>query len=124
MNVHVYAARVQVLLEGVDVKDLKQASLRSAVAVVPQDTVLFNETILANIAYGRPGASREEIIRAAGIAIALPGALEMTSIFFVHLAAASLHQCLSHDHQQHHAVCPRGKQAVLSFHAHTQSCAG
>ena len=56
----------QVLLEGIDVKDLKQASLRSAVAVVPQDTVLFNETILANIAYGRPGASREEVVRAAG----------------------------------------------------------
>lgn len=59
----------QVLLEGIDVKDLRQASLRSAVAVVPQDTVLFNETILANIAYGRPGASREEIIRAAGTAM-------------------------------------------------------
>ena len=54
------------VLDGVEVRQLKQASLRSAVAVVPQDTVLFNETILANIAYGRPGASRADIIRAAG----------------------------------------------------------
>ena len=56
----------QVVLDGVDVRQLKQASLRSAVAVVPQDTVLFNDTILSNIAYGRPGASRAEIIHAAG----------------------------------------------------------
>lgn len=49
-----------------DVRDLQQASLRSVVAVVPQDTVLFNDTILANIAYGRPGSPHEEIIRAAG----------------------------------------------------------
>ena len=45
-----------------------QASLRSAVAVVPQDTVLFNDTILSNIGYGRPEASEEDIIKAAEMA--------------------------------------------------------
>lgn len=45
-----------------------QASLRAAVAVVPQDTVLFNDTLLSNIAYGRPSASREEIVQAAEMA--------------------------------------------------------
>jgi ATP-binding cassette, subfamily B, heavy metal transporter len=42
-----------ILLEGMDVRELRQASLRGAVAVVPQDTVLFNDTIYRNIAYGR-----------------------------------------------------------------------
>lgn len=45
-----------------------QASLRAAVAVVPQDTVLFNDTLLSNIAYGKPSASREEIVQAAEMA--------------------------------------------------------
>ena len=45
-----------------------QASLRAAVAVVPQDTVLFNDTLLSNIAYGKPSASKEEIIQAAEMA--------------------------------------------------------
>ena len=44
---------------------MTQASLRSAIGVVPQDTVLFNETLFYNIAYGRPGASREEVEAAA-----------------------------------------------------------
>jgi len=52
-------------LNGVDVRELRQASLRGSVAVVPQDTVLFNDTIYRNIAYGRPGASREEVEAAA-----------------------------------------------------------
>src|SRR5690606_34713876 len=42
-----------------------QASLRQAVGIVPQDTVLFNDTIRYNIRYGRPGASDEEVARAA-----------------------------------------------------------
>ena len=50
---------------GVNVRDLRQASLRSCVAVVPQDTVLFNDTVINNVAYGRPGASRMEILEAA-----------------------------------------------------------
>ena len=45
-----------------------QSSFRSAVAVVPQDTVLFNDTILRNVAYGRPQASNDEIVQAAEMA--------------------------------------------------------
>ena len=44
---------------------MTQASLRQAIGIVPQDTVLFNDTIAYNIAYGRPGASREEVEAAA-----------------------------------------------------------
>ncbi|HTJ91121.1 MAG TPA: ABC transporter ATP-binding protein/permease [Acidocella sp.] len=58
----------QVLVDGVDVRDYTQHSLRGAIGVVPQDTVLFNDTILYNISYGRPGASVEEIERAARFA--------------------------------------------------------
>lgn len=48
-----------------DVRELTQASLRRAVGIVPQDTVLFNETVYYNIAYGRPSATREEVEEAA-----------------------------------------------------------
>lgn len=54
-----------IILDGIDITELKQESLRSVVAVVPQDTVLFNDTILYNIGYGRPTASRQEIEHAA-----------------------------------------------------------
>ena len=50
-----------IYLDGQDIKTVKQASLRQAVGIVPQDTVLFNDTIGFNIAYGRPGASQAEI---------------------------------------------------------------
>ncbi|GJP48473.1 hypothetical protein CLOM_g7750 [Closterium sp. NIES-68] len=52
--------------DGIDARELKQESLRQAVAVVPQDTVLFNDSIRYNIAYGRPSASVAEVDRAAG----------------------------------------------------------
>ncbi len=55
-------------VDGQDVRGLTQKSLRAAIGVVPQDTVLFNDSIAANIAYGRPGASRAEIEEAARIA--------------------------------------------------------
>ncbi|KAL4440595.1 hypothetical protein ABPG75_003596 [Micractinium tetrahymenae] len=58
----------QVLLNGVDVRELRQDSLRAAVAVVPQDTVLFNDTILHNVAYGQPGASMAAVRAAASAA--------------------------------------------------------
>ena len=51
-----------------DVRDLTQESLRAAIGVVPQDTVLFNNDIYYNIAYGRPGASREEVEEATRLA--------------------------------------------------------
>ncbi len=55
-------------IDGVDVRDLTQASLRAAIGVVPQDTVLFNDTIGYNIAYGRPGATQDQIEHAARLA--------------------------------------------------------
>ncbi len=52
-------------INGVDIRDLTQSSLRQAIGIVPQDTVLFNDTVLHNIGYGRPEASREAIEAAA-----------------------------------------------------------
>ena len=52
-------------VNGRDVRSITQASLRGAIGIVPQDTVLFNESIRYNIAYGRPGASQEDIEAAA-----------------------------------------------------------
>ncbi len=57
-----------VSIDGQDIRHVSQASLREHVGLVPQDTVLFNDTIEANIAYGRPGASRAEIEKAAKLA--------------------------------------------------------
>jgi ABC-type transport system involved in Fe-S cluster assembly fused permease/ATPase subunit len=51
--------------EARDVRDVTQASLRRAIAIVPQDTVLFNDTIYYNILYGRPDATREDVEQAA-----------------------------------------------------------
>jgi ATP-binding cassette subfamily B protein len=53
---------------GKDVRDVTQQSLRAAVGVVPQDNVLFNDTILENIRYGRVGATDEEVKVAGGLA--------------------------------------------------------
>lgn len=53
------------LIDGQDIRNVTQKSLHAAIGVVPQDTVLFNDTIYYNIAYGRPEASRAEIIEAA-----------------------------------------------------------
>ncbi|HUK05329.1 MAG TPA: ABC transporter ATP-binding protein/permease, partial [Burkholderiales bacterium] len=55
----------RVSINGTDIRDLKQSSLRGAIGIVPQDTVLFNDTILYNIHYGRPEASLDEVIEAA-----------------------------------------------------------
>ena len=54
-----------VLIDGQDLRDVTQVSLHDAIGVVPQDTVLFNDTIRYNIAYGRDGASEDEIVQAA-----------------------------------------------------------
>jgi ABC-type transport system involved in Fe-S cluster assembly fused permease/ATPase subunit len=52
-------------IDGQDIRTVTQASLRAAIGIVPQDTVLFNDTIEYNIAYGRPGASHADIVAAA-----------------------------------------------------------
>jgi len=58
----------RVTIDGQDVRDVTQDSLRAAIGIVPQDTVLFNESIFYNIAYGRPQASRTEVEHAAAMA--------------------------------------------------------
>ena len=58
----------RVTIDGQDLRDVTQESLRSAIGMVPQDTVLFNDTIGYNIEYGRPGASAEEVKDAARMA--------------------------------------------------------
>jgi len=57
-----------VYLDGVDLRKLKRVSLRALIGVVTQDVILFNDTILNNILYGRPKASFEEVIEAAKVA--------------------------------------------------------
>jgi ABC-type transport system involved in Fe-S cluster assembly fused permease/ATPase subunit len=54
-----------ILIDGQDLRSLTQASVRAAIGIVPQDTVLFNDTIEYNIAYGKPGATREDVVAAA-----------------------------------------------------------
>ncbi|MFV0431494.1 MAG: ABCB family ABC transporter ATP-binding protein/permease [Alphaproteobacteria bacterium] len=54
-----------IIIDGQDIKDVSQTSLRKSIALVPQDTVLFNDTIYYNIAYAKPNASEEEVIEAA-----------------------------------------------------------
>jgi len=58
----------RVMIDGQDIRDITQDSLRAAIGVVPQDTVLFNDTIRYNIAYGKPGSSQAEIEQAAKLA--------------------------------------------------------
>jgi ABC-type transport system involved in Fe-S cluster assembly fused permease/ATPase subunit len=55
----------RITINGRDLREVKQASLRAAIGIVPQDTVLFNDTILYNIRYGRPEASDAEVVEAA-----------------------------------------------------------
>ncbi len=58
----------RIMIDGVDIADYKVAALRAQIAFVLQDTVLFHGTVRDNIAYGRPGASDEEIVAAARVA--------------------------------------------------------
>jgi ATP-binding cassette subfamily B protein len=58
----------RILIDGQDIRVVTQDSLRRAIGIVPQDTVLFNDSILYNLGYGRPGATQAEIERAAEMA--------------------------------------------------------
>ena len=62
----------RILIDGQDVKEVTQESLRALIGIVPQDSVLFNDTIGYNIAYGRDGATQDEVITAARDAAILP----------------------------------------------------
>lgn len=53
------------MINGYDIKEYRQRSVRQAIGIVPQDTVLFNDSILHNVQYGRLGASMEEVTQAA-----------------------------------------------------------
>ena len=55
----------RITIDGQDIRAVTQASLRRAIGIVPQDTVLFNDTVEYNIAYGRPGASHDDVVAAA-----------------------------------------------------------
>jgi ABC-type transport system involved in Fe-S cluster assembly fused permease/ATPase subunit len=59
------AAGGRITIAGQDIREVTQASLRQAIGIVPQDTVLFNDTVEYNIAYGQPGASRAQVEDAA-----------------------------------------------------------
>ncbi len=58
----------RILIAGQDIKQVTQASVRQAIGIVPQDTVLFNDTVEYNIAYGKPGATRAQVEEAAASA--------------------------------------------------------
>src|SRR5487761_2612573 len=58
----------RIVIDGQDLRDVQQSTLREAIGIVPQDTVLFNDSIEYNIAYGRPGASHDEVVQAARLA--------------------------------------------------------
>jgi ATP-binding cassette subfamily B protein len=58
----------RILIDGHDIRDVKQNSVRAAIGIVPQDTVLFNDTIYYNISYGRPSATPSEVEEAARLA--------------------------------------------------------
>jgi ATP-binding cassette subfamily B protein len=58
----------RITIDGQDIRDVSQDSLRAAIGIVPQDTVLFHDSIYYNIAYGRPGASRQDVEQAASLA--------------------------------------------------------
>ena len=60
----------RILIDGTDIRDLTQASLRSQIAIVAQEPILFHRSLAENIAYARPGATRAEIIEAAKLASA------------------------------------------------------
>jgi ABC-type transport system involved in Fe-S cluster assembly fused permease/ATPase subunit len=55
----------RITIAGQDIKQVTQSSVRQAIGIVPQDTVLFNDTVEYNIAYGKPGATHEEVEEAA-----------------------------------------------------------
>jgi ATP-binding cassette subfamily B protein len=61
-----------ILIDGQDIKEVTQESLRRHIGIVPQDSVLFNDTIGYNIAYGRDGATHDDIVRGARGAAILP----------------------------------------------------
>jgi len=77
----------QILIDGYDIRELKQDSLRSKISLVPQETVLFSGTAKENIAYGRPDASENEVIAAAKAAQAHDFIMELPEGYETPVAA-------------------------------------
>jgi ATP-binding cassette, subfamily B, multidrug efflux pump len=79
-----------VLVDGVDIREMEQESLRAKLGFVPQRAVLFNDSIAANIRYGKPDATDEEVARAAEIAQAKGFILEMPDGFSAEVAQGGI----------------------------------
>lgn len=77
----------RILIDGYDIRDIKQESLRSKISIVPQETILFSGTVKENIAYGKPDASEEEIIEAAKAAQAHEFIMELPYDYETQIAA-------------------------------------
>ena len=77
----------RILIDGYDIRDIKQESLRSKISIVPQETILFSGTVKENIAYGKPDASEEEIIEAAKAAQAHEFIMELPYGYETQIAA-------------------------------------
>jgi ATP-binding cassette subfamily B multidrug efflux pump len=75
----------QVLIDGIDIRQIQQDSLLSNIGIVPQETILFSGTVRDNIRYGRPGASDEEVIAAAKAAQAHDFILEFPQGYDTHV---------------------------------------
>jgi ATP-binding cassette subfamily B multidrug efflux pump len=75
----------RILIDGIDIRSLKQDSLLSQIAVVPQDTILFSGTVRENIRYGRPNASDDDVIAAAKAAQAHDFIMERPSGYDTHV---------------------------------------
>lgn len=75
----------QVLLDGIDIRGLKQDSLLSHIGIVPQESVLFSGTVRDNVRYGRPEASDEEVVAAAKAAQAHEFIMEMAKGYDTHI---------------------------------------
>ncbi|MHA1107765.1 MAG: lipid A export permease/ATP-binding protein MsbA, partial [Alphaproteobacteria bacterium] len=80
----------RVLIDGVDVRDVTLASLRANIALVSQDVSLFDDTVRANIAYGRPDAGEDEIIAAAKAAGAHEFIIELADGYATHVGGRGL----------------------------------
>jgi ATP-binding cassette, subfamily B, multidrug efflux pump len=75
----------QVIIDGVDIRTVKQDSLLAQVGIVPQETILFSGTVRDNIRYGKPGASDEEVIAAAKVAQAHDFILQLPQGYDTHV---------------------------------------
>ena len=74
-----------ILMDGRDIRDVTLDSLRSQIALVTQETILFDDTVAGNISYGQPGATREQIYEAAGAAYAHDFILELPDAYETHI---------------------------------------